>query len=80
VDTIDTQIMLLYAQRRKLIGEIAGIKKEKQLPILDKTREAEKKKRIQEMARELKFPSKLTTELFQVFLQDSYTIQEEIIR
>ena len=80
VDTIDTQILLLYAQRRKLIGDIARIKKDKQIPVLDKTREKEKEKRMQEMARELQLPSKMTTELFQLFLQDSYAIQEEILR
>ncbi|OGB64715.1 MAG: chorismate synthase [Caldithrix sp. RBG_13_44_9] len=80
VDTIDTQIMLLYAQRRKLVGEIARIKKDKQLPVLDKTRETEKENKMQEMARELQIPSKLTTDLFHFILQDSYNIQEEIIQ
>jgi chorismate mutase/prephenate dehydratase len=80
VDTIDTQILLLYAQRRKLIGDIAHIKKDKSLPVLDKTREEEKEKRMQEMARELQLPAKMTSDLFQLFLQDSYAIQEEILR
>jgi chorismate synthase len=80
IDTIDTQIMLLYAQRRKLIADIARIKKDKQLPVLDKTREEEKENRMKELARELQLPSELTADLFQLFLRDSYTIQEEIIQ
>jgi chorismate synthase len=80
VDTIDSQIMLLYAQRRKLIGEIAKIKRDRHLPIHDKTRQEEKENSLQEIAKELQIPAEVTKSMIQIFLQDSYKIQEEIIQ
>lgn len=80
VDTIDTQFLLLYAQRRKLIKEIARLKAKKNVPIHDNNREKEKVKKWTKTAKTLHIPEKIGDGLLKLILKDSYTIQKEMRR
>jgi len=42
IDRIDDELLRLFAERMEVSAQIAAYKKEKKLPILDRTREAEK--------------------------------------
>lgn len=80
VDTIDRQILLLYAQRRKLIKEIAGLKAKKNVPIHDNNREKEKVKKWKKISQKLQIPEKISDGLLKLILKDSYNIQKEMRR
>ncbi len=80
VDTIDTQILLLYAQRRKLIEDIARLKAKKNVPIHDNNREKEKVKKWKKTAQTLQIPEKISDGLLKLILKDSYNIQKKMKR
>lgn len=80
IDTLDTQILLLLAQRRNLIGKIGEHKKQTSRKILDAKREKFKINQWQEQAKLLNIPTNFAESLFKSILQDSHQIQNEKIK
>ena len=52
IDDIDSQMILLFSRRMRLVSEVAAFKKEKGLPILDQGREDAILARLVKMAGE----------------------------
>ena len=52
IDDIDSQMILLFSRRMRLVSEVAAYKKEKGLPILDQGREDAILERLAHMAGE----------------------------
>jgi chorismate synthase len=75
IDTLDTQILLLLAQRRELIGKIAEHKSKNSLQVLDEDRERFKVNQWQEQAKTLNIPANLAETLFKSILTDSHQLQ-----
>ncbi len=79
IDTIDTQILLLLAQRQEKSRRIAEIKKRENREVVDHNRESEKRKEMLHFAAELDLSDELISDLFERILSHSHSIQKEII-
>ncbi len=79
IDTIDTQLLLLLAQRFHLIEEIARIKKKQASRVKDHQREDHIRENWQQLARTLGLPVEMVETLRQTLLSFSRKKQEQII-
>ena len=70
IDSVDEQLVKLFSDRMKIVGEIAEYKKENGLPIYDGKRELEKLAAIAEM----------TDEEYRLYLSDLYSCIFEVSR
>ncbi|MBN2365555.1 MAG: chorismate synthase [Calditrichaeota bacterium] len=77
IDTIDGQLMLLLAQRQIMTRKIAAIKKQEGLSIVDEKRESDKKVQMLRFAEELELSEDLITNLFDIILRHSHSIQKD---
>ena len=71
IDNIDDSIVDLLAKRMKVSGSIAEYKKEKDLPILDRTREREK---LMELSEKSEPEMESYTRVLYSLLFDKHTI------
>jgi chorismate synthase len=79
VDTIDTQLMLLLAQRREVIRKIGAIKKRENRGAFDREREASKRKKNNEFCRMLNLPLQMMQKIFEIIVADSHELQKETL-
>ena len=80
IDTLDSQILLLLAQRRELIGKIAEHKKQNSRKTHDPNREKFKINQWQNQAKLLNIPEKFANSMFKFILQDSHQLQNEKLK
>ena len=77
IDEIDRELVRLFKKRMEISQKVALYKKEKDIPVLDKGREAEKLAEVSSLAgEEMKKPTIL---LFERILELSRKEQEKII-
>jgi chorismate mutase/prephenate dehydratase len=79
VNEIDTQIIKLLAERRKLSKEIINLKNEKQSSIRDKSRERELLTKLVEAGRKVGLDSYFVTKVFHEIINDSINIQNKFV-
>ena len=79
IDTIDTQVLLLLAQRKRLVQRIARAKQKKRQPIQDPTRETELLLQWKTFGQQLELPEDFVQELAQVLLRFSRNVQEDVL-
>ncbi|MEJ2635063.1 MAG: chorismate mutase [Calditrichia bacterium] len=77
IDTIDQQLLLLLAQRHRLIGKVSGIKKEQKLGIEDVRRENDLVQNWSEMAEALGLPKKYGGQILETVLRFSKQHQKD---
>lgn len=75
IDHIDQVIIEQLAKRQQVVLEIARLKREQNLPILQIDRETKMLARYQEMAAESGLSSELIREIFGLIIQDSCRTQ-----
>lgn len=80
INDIDSQLLKLIAERRKLSGEIVLVKNEMQSPIRDQEREAELLNRIISKAKEEGLNTHLVKKLFYEIIDDSIRIQQKYLQ
>jgi chorismate mutase/prephenate dehydratase len=79
VNEIDTHIIKLLAERRKLSKEIINLKNEKQSSIRDKSRERELLTKLVEAGRKAGLDSYFVTKVFHEIINDSINIQNKFV-
>lgn len=79
VNEIDTQIIKLLAERRKLSKEIINLKNEKHSSIRDKSRERELLTKLVEAGRKAGLDSYFVTKVFHEIIDDSINIQNKFV-
>jgi chorismate synthase len=80
VDLIDTQLLMVLVQRRRLIEKIAQVKKAASNNVLDEEREAHIINKWKRISKTLDIPEELAQILIKAILKDSHRIQEKIIQ
>ena len=80
VNTIDSQIIKLLAERRKLSREIISLKNEKNSSIRDKSRERELLTKLVEAGRKAGLDSYFVTKVFHEIIDDSINIQNKFVQ
>jgi chorismate synthase len=80
IDTLDTEILLLLAQRRNLIRKIAEHKAQNSRKVHDVKREKIKVDQWRKQAKDLDIPMDLVDTLFSSILADSHQLQNDIVR
>ncbi len=75
LDEIDEAILRLLAERLRLVREIALVKIRLGLPVIDKSREEEVKKRWSELSSKLSLPTQLVSKILEATLQYSKIVQ-----
>jgi len=80
INTIDTQLLLLFAQRLQLIKEIGRIKEAKQLPVEDEEREKELRENWSEVAHRLNLPEEMIQPILSFLLHNSKAMQKDIVK
>ncbi len=80
IDTIDVQLLLLLSKRRHLIGEIAEIKKSKNIEIDDPEREQEVREKWHKLATELEIPSDVVERLINIVFDHSKNTQKDLLK
>ncbi len=71
IDTLEVQVMLMLAQRRRLVQKIEQIKEQNQTPVEDVNREKEVKQNWRQLAEKLGFPVALTDKLVEIVQTES---------
>lgn len=79
VNEIDSQIIKLLAERRKLSKEIISLKNEKHSTIRDKSRERELLTKLVEAGRKVGLDSYFVTKVFHEIIDDSISIQNKFV-
>ncbi len=79
IDTIDTQLLLLLAQRKRLVEQIARIKADRGIAVQDRAREDALLRRWKDFSRQLDLSESFTRELADVLLRFSRKLQEEFL-
>ena len=79
IDTLDAQLLLMLAQRRKVIEDIATVKKQSGKKVFDKEREAAINARWKSISESLNISNEISQSLLQSLLKDSHSIQKEIL-
>ncbi|MBS0625902.1 MAG: chorismate mutase [Verrucomicrobia bacterium] len=69
IDKINREIVHLLGERLKVAREIARIKKDRKLPILDAEREALIHEEIRRLAKEQNLSAPIVEEIFQLLLE-----------
>lgn len=76
IDTIDNELLALFAKRFAVVKKIGEYKKEKGLPIIDKSREEAKILSLSEKAKAYTIDSAFVTKIWQTIFQKAYTLEE----
>ena len=76
IDSIDTQVLTLLAQRFALMPDVIAYKKARGLAIQDPTREAELISAKQKLASELGVSEEFAQKLFELIMSESRRLQE----
>ncbi|NOX36481.1 MAG: chorismate synthase [Calditrichaeota bacterium] len=79
IDTIDTQLLLLLAQRKRLVERIARVKQKNRQAIQDPTRETELLQQWKTFGQQLDLPAGFVQELAEVLLRFSRNVQEDVL-
>ncbi len=79
IDTIDSQILLMLAQRFQLTREIAALKKKQELDIQDSRRETDMLKRWQNFGETLNLSPTLVKQLLSLILEYSRRMQKDLV-
>lgn len=79
INEIDSQIIKLLADRRKLSKEIISLKNEKHTSIRDKSREKELLTKLIEAGRKAGLDSYFVTKVFHEIIDDSISIQNKFV-
>ncbi|MCR5088103.1 MAG: chorismate mutase [Oscillospiraceae bacterium] len=77
LDGLDSELLRLFCRRMEIAGEIAAYKKEKDLPVLDRRREREKLRSIEEQSPEEL--SDYSYQLFSLIMELSRSLQNRIL-
>jgi chorismate synthase len=80
IDTLDTEILLLLAQRRNLIKRVAKHKAQNAGKVYDAKREQFKVEQWRNQAKELNIPPDIVDTIFNSILADSHQLQTEILK
>jgi len=78
IDSIDVELIRLYAKRMEFIIEVGKIKKRKNIPIEDKERSAEVLKHVAEEAKKHGLDEKKVVEFWKNFIECAIKEQEGI--
>lgn len=76
IDEIDIKILDLLARRFNIVREIGKCKKEKGLPVIDKTREAEKIACLIEEAKKLNLGESVIKNIWSVIFNEAYQLEK----
>jgi chorismate mutase len=76
INLLDTQLLLLLAQRRNLIQQIALLNKKSNHPVVNEKREKQIMDQWMKLSKHLEIPEELARKIIQEILQDSHRIQE----
>lgn len=75
IDELDEKLVSLLAKRCDLVAKIGKEKKKNKLPIIDKKREAEKRKTIQALARNYRLDGKFLKDVWNVLWKKAYELE-----
>ena len=78
IDRIDDSIIDLLSTRKKLVEQIALLKKNLNIKVIDNKREKELLKRLKEKARQKGLDEKLIDTVYEIILKNSRKKQNEI--
>ena len=78
IDTIDTQLLLMLAQRQRLVKEIAAVKQKQNLSIHDEQRERHLVQQWLEFGEKLGFSRDFIEQMVQLLLQYSRQWQQDV--
>ena len=78
IDRIDDSIIDLLSTRKKLVEQIALLKKNLNIKVIDNKREKELLKRLKEKARQKGLDEKLIDTVYEIILKNSRKEQDEI--
>ena len=79
INDIDSEIIKLLAERRKLSREIVNIKNQKQSSVRDKNREKELLTQLIDLGEKEGLDSNFVTKVFHEIIDDSVKLQNEIL-
>ena len=68
IDQINQELVVLLSKRLEIAKQIAQLKKENRLPILDSERESAIKEKIRSLAKKHQLSSSMLEEIFQIVL------------
>lgn len=72
INTIDAQLLDLFAKRFAIVREVGEYKKTHKLPIRDEQREQELVRDLSERAKELQLSEEFVTHIWQSIFNESY--------
>lgn len=78
IDKIDNEILDLFTKRFLLVKEIGTIKKQNNIPIQDKKREAEEKALLVEKGQEKGIEKDFITKIWDIIFSESYLLEHKI--
>ena len=78
IDQIDKIIIKALSQRTKIVKEIAKIKKQQHLPIINKSREQEIYQKLKQQAKKYHLDEKYLHKIFTTIIQHSKKVQNKI--
>jgi chorismate mutase-like protein len=76
IDTIDNELLTLFAKRFIVVKNIGEYKKEKGLPIIDKTREEAKLQSLYEKAKAFAIDEAFIKKIWQTLFEKAYTLEK----
>lgn len=76
IDSIDENLLELFAKRFKIVKEIEKYKKEQGLPVADKQRENQKLEVLMKKAEEYKLSSSFVKTVWTVIFKQAYVIEQ----
>ena len=79
LDRLDTDLVRVLSERRKVSGEMIRLKEEAKLPLRDQKREEEMLARRIQMGREAGLGSHYVTRVFQEVIEDSVRLQQDYL-
>ena len=79
LDTIDDEIVSLFSRRFAICREVAGYKKEKNIPMMQTARVLEVKTRAAEKGRTKGLREVFVTALYDLVIDEACQIEDEII-
>lgn len=76
IDAIDNELLSLFAKRFAVVKKVGEYKKEKGLPIVNKSREEAKLASLSEIAKTYAIDAAFVTSIWQILFQKAYALEE----
>lgn len=77
IDAIDEQLLSLLKKRLNIAEKIGMYKKEKNIDVLDKSREHEIIEKLSNKAKEHDLPEALLKEIWQLLFEEAYRVERK---